>query len=338
MNVVKGETENMDNIVQLSVVIPVLNRTDDLAKLYAGYEKALDELDLSYETIFVVDGGGDSAFEGLKTIALANDKVSVVRLAKNFGESVVLSTGFDQARGDLILTLPAYHQIEPESIVNLVAALDGSDLVIGRRWPRAGGSFEKFRRKSFHFLLNMLSGEQYNDLGCGVRLFKSKIAVDIQLYGDQHRFFPVLANRQGFRVKEVDVKQSSKDNFRGRYRIREYLHRLLDIVTVFFLVRFTKKPLRFFGMVGSIASALGALVVVTLVLQRLFFDVALADRPALMLGSLLLVLGVQIFALGLVGELIIFTHAGSMKEYAIAEIFSADGEDCDTKAGDSEKE
>jgi hypothetical protein len=193
-------------------------------------------------------------------------------------------------------------------------------------WPRAGGTFESIRRKTFHFLLKFLSGEQYNDLGCGVRLFKREISKEIQLYGDQHRFFPVLANRQGFRVSEVDVKQSPKDDFRGRYRLREYLHRLLDIVTVFFLVRFTKKPLRFFGMVGSVASAFGALVVLVLVIQRLFFDVALADRPALLLGSLLLVLGVQIFALGLVGELIIFTHAGHMKEYTIGEIYSKAGD------------
>jgi len=326
----------MNKTVQLSVVIPVLKRTDDLAELYAGYEGALEAIGLSYETIFVVDGGGENAFSELKQIAAANDKVSIVRLAKFFGESVVLSAGFDQARGDLILTLPAYNQVEPESIVNLVETLDACDLAIGRRWPRAGGAFEAMRRKSFHFLLKLLSGEQYNDLGCGVRLFKRKITDEIQLYGDQHRFFPVLANRQGFKVQEVDVKQSPKDEFRGRYRLREYLHRLLDIVTVFFLVRFTKKPLRFFGMVGSLASALGAVVVLTLVIQRMLFGMALADRPALLLGSLLLVLGVQIFALGLIGELIIFTHAGSMKEYTVAEIFSVEHSSGSGSGGDGD--
>jgi len=174
-------------------------------------------------------------------------------------------------------------------------------------------------------LLKVLSGEDFNDLGCGVRLFRKQVVKEVHLYGDQHRFFPVLAGRYGFRVKEVDVAQSPKDHFRGRYRLREYLHRLLDIATVFFLVRFTKKPLRFFGMIGSAVVAVGGAVVLILVVQRLFFDIGLADRPALLLGSLMLVLGVQIFALGLIGELIIFTHAGSIKEYTIRTIVSKSG-------------
>ena len=307
----------MKNDVQLSVVIPVLQRTDELKGLYTGYDNALKDLDLNYEVTFVVDGGGSDALKELRALKDEGHEFSIISLAKNFGESTTLLAGFDHAKGELILTLPAYHQVEPASLVHLVRKMDDCDLAIGRRWPRAGGRFETFRRRAFHSLLKWLSGEQYHDLGCGVRLFKRQLVDEIHLYGDQHRFFPVLASRQGFKVAEVDVKQSVQDNFRGRYRLREYLHRVLDIVTVFFLVRFTKKPLRFFGMIGSIVSALGALVVLTLVVQRLFFDVSLADRPALLLGSLLLVLGVQVFALGLIGELIIFTHAGHMKEYTV---------------------
>lgn len=317
----------MKNNVDLSVVIPVLQRTDELGELYAGYVDALKGLNLSYEVIFVVDGGGNDSFDALSALRASGNDFSIISLAKHFGESTTLLAGFDHAKGGLILTLPAYHQIEPASLEKLVAKMDDCDMAIGRRWPRAGGAFERMRRRTFHFLLKWLSGEQYHDLGCGVRLFKRQLIDEIHLYGDQHRFFPVLASRQGFKVAEVDVTQSPKDNYRGRYRLREYLHRLLDIVTVFFLVRFTKKPLRFFGMIGSTVSALGTLVVLTLVVQRLFFGVSLADRPALLLGSLLLVLGVQVFALGLVGELIIFTHAGNMKEYTIAEIVnSAEGD------------
>ncbi len=311
----------MPSEIQLSAVIPVLQRTSDFLGLYEGYERALHALRRTYEIIFVVDGGNRRSCEAIARATGDSDKVKIVLLAKHFGESTALSAGFDVARGDLLLTLPAYHQIEPDSLANLVDALPGYDMVIARRWPRAGGMFERIRRRSFHFLLKLLSGEQYQDLGCGVRLFKRQLVEEIHLYGDQHRFFPVLASRQGFKVREVDVKQSPLDIYEGRYRLREYLHRLLDIVTIFFLVRFTKKPLRFFGMIGSIVSAFGAIVVFTLVIQRLFFDIALADRPALLLGSLLLVLGVQVFALGLIGELIIFTHAGSLKEYAVAEIF-----------------
>lgn len=309
----------------ISVIIPVLSRVDDLEELLDGYESGLADVGMSYEILFVVDGGQDEHFDTLCALQQRGRKISVLRLSRYFGEATALSAGFDHARGNLILTLPAYHQVDPSSLAGLISARADSDVVIARRWPRAGGRFETLRRRVFHFMLRLLSGEQYNDLGCSVRLFGRQVADEIHLYGDQHRFFPVLASRHGFRVVEVDVRQSPKDEFRGRYRLREYLHRLLDIVTVFFLVRFTKKPLRFFGMVGSAVSAAGALIVATLVVQRLFFDVGLADRPALLLGSLLLVLGVQVFALGMIGELIIFTHAGSLKEYAVAEIVSSDG-------------
>lgn len=313
----------MNKATKLSVIVPVLSRVDDLRELVPGYQTALASLGLDHELIFVVDGGNDDAYAVLSAMQQETGGFTIVRMARYFGESTILTAGFEQASGDLILTLPAYFQVEPGSLHRLFDALDNADFVVARRWPRAGGAFETLRRRTFHFLLRVLSGERYNDLGCAVRLFRRQVVDEVHLYGDQHRFFPVLASRQGFRVAEVDVEQSTKDRFRGRYRLREYLHRLLDIVTVFFLVRFTKKPLRFFGMVGSVVFAVGALIVLTLVIQRLFFDVALADRPALLLGSLLLVLGVQVFALGLVGELIIFTHAGGIKEYTIREVIAS---------------
>jgi glycosyltransferase involved in cell wall biosynthesis len=311
----------MSSTPQLSVVIPVVNRVDDVAELFAGYERALEQLGCTYEVLFVVDGMAQAAVAPLKALQqAAKSTFSIIRLAKHFDEATALSVGLNQARGEWILTLPAYHQVDPESFKVLFESVGDRDMLVVRRWPRIGGSVEGWRRRAFHSLIRTLTGEAYSDLGCNVRLFKRQVATEIALYGDQHRFLPILANRQGFTVDEVDLPQSEKDRFRGRYRLRDYLHRLLDIVTLFFLVRFTKKPLRFFGMVGSAVSVFGGLVVFVVVLQRLFFAMPLADRPALLLGSLLLVLGVQVFALGLIGELIIFTHAGSLKEYKIAEI------------------
>jgi glycosyltransferase involved in cell wall biosynthesis len=310
----------MSNPPQLSVVIPVVTRIDDLAELFSGYERALEQLGCTYEVLFVLDGSAQAAVAPLKALQESGKSMSIIRLAKHFGEATALSVGLNQTRGELILTLPAYHQVEPDSLRTLFAALGDSDMLVVRRWPRAGGGVGSWRRRAFHSLIRSLTGESYSDLGCNVRLFKRQVATEIALYGDQHRFLPILANGQGFTVKEVDLPQSPKDRFLGRYRLRDYLHRLLDIVTLFFLVRFTKKPLRFFGMVGSAASVFGGLVVLVVVIQRLFFGMALADRPALLLGSLFLVLGVQVFALGLIGELIIFTHAGNLKEYKIAEI------------------
>lgn len=312
----------MSNSVEVSAVIPVIDRVDDLAELCSAYEAVLVGTGRSYEIILVLDGGAASFAEVARQICEESPKTRIVQLSKYFGEATTLSAGFDNAQGDLMLTLPAYYQVDPAEIAKLFEAIDSADIVLARRWPRAGSGFERLRRSAFHFLLRILSGEKYTDLGCGVRLFKRQVSDEVNLYGDLHRFLPVLANQQGFAAREVDLRQSEKDSFRGRYRLREYLHRVLDIFTVFFLVRFTKKPLRFFGMIGGISVGVGGIVVLVTVIQRLFFDIGLADRPALLLGSLLLVLGVQTIALGLIGELIIFTHAGSLKEYKVAEIIN----------------
>jgi len=157
-------------------------------------------------------------------------------------------------------------------------------------------------------------------MGCGVRLFSKKVAQEVTIYGDQHRFLPLLVSQKGFRVAEVELPQSQSDMHKRLYTPGVYLRRLLDILTVFFLVKFTKKPLRFFGLIGSIIFILGLLFLAYVVFERLFFDLPLADRPALLLSSLLVVLGVQVFVLGLIGELVIFTHATELDEYEIEEI------------------
>jgi hypothetical protein len=227
--------------------------------------------------------------------------------------------GFQRASGRVIVTAPAYHQIQGAELGKLVRALDKSDVAIGRRWPRVGSRFEVIRRDAFHRLI-ATGGQRFNDLGCGARAMKRRVLDEISLYGDQHRFLPVLANRQGFRIVEVDVAQSPLDRNEAGYPPKEYLHRVLDIFTVFFLVRFTKKPLRFFGMVGATTFVIGAALVAYLAIDRLVFQHPLADRPALLLSSLLVVLGMQLFALGLLGELIIFTHARDIKDYQVDEV------------------
>ncbi len=186
----------------------------------------------------------------LRSLLEAGQRFTVISLTRPFGEATALMAGFEHASGQIIVTLPAYHQIEAADVGKLVAALDSSDLAIGRRWPRAGGTLERLRRSVFHGLLAWVTRLQYHDLGCGARAFHRRVLEEIQLYGDQHRFLPVLADRQGFRVREVELRQSPKDRFEGVYQPREYTRGFLDIFTVFFLVRFTKKPLRFFGMVG----------------------------------------------------------------------------------------
>ena len=193
-------------------------------------------------------------------------------------------------------------------------------MVVAHRQQRAGGVVERLRRSAYHGLAGFMTGLKLRDLGCGARAMRRCVLEEISLYGDQHRLLPALADRQGFHVSEVDVPQSPLDRFTGHYRARDYLHRLLDIFTVFFLVRFTKKPLRFFGMLGAVTVAIGSLLLLYLAVDRLGFGHGIADRPLLLLSSLLVVLGTQIFAMGLLGELMIFTHARGMKDYQIERI------------------
>jgi glycosyltransferase involved in cell wall biosynthesis len=301
--------------------MPVGSRVDDLPTLIDEYAEALNGADISFELIVVLDGTKDAVLEQLRNLRADRNWLKVIQFSREFGESAALMAGFSEARGDVLLTLPAYWQVQPSEISVLIeSAADEDDMLIVVRRQRVGSAFERIRRRLFHGILRGITGHSYRDLGCGVRLLKRAVAEEISLYGDQHRFLPVLAERRGFNVREVELAQSPNDQFRGRYRLREYLHRILDIMTVFFLVRFTKKPLRFFGSIGFLTAGFGAIVVLLLVTQRLFYDMSLADRPALLLGSLLVVLGVQLFALGLLGELIIFSHAADSKEYAIRSI------------------
>lgn len=304
----------------ISAIIPVGGRHDDLDALYREYRSALAALGRRTEFIFVFDGPQPKATEQIEKLLRSGERLTVIEMTRQFGEATALMAGFQRATAHIIVTLPAYYQIEASEIGKLVRALDSADMAIGHRWPRAGGVLERARRSVFHGVLGRVTGQRYRDLGCSARAFDRRVLEEISLYGDQHRFLPVLANRQGFRVKEVDVRQSPRDRFTGTYKPRDYMRRSLDIFSVFFLVRFTKRPLRFFGMIGAITFGLGALITAWLVIDRLFLGHALGSRPALLLSSLLVVLGLQVFALGLLGELIIFTHAREMKDYKVDRI------------------
>ena len=306
--------------VPLSVIMPVGNRhAADIAALYAEYKAGLAALDLPYEFIVVLDGPRPEVAASLQRLLERGENLIVISLTKRFGEATALMAGFQRASGRIIITAPAYHQVQGIEVGKLVRALDKADVAIGRRWPRVGSRFEIMRRDVFHKLI-ATGGQKFKDLGCGARAMKRRVLEEISLYGDQHRFLPVLASRQGFRIVEVDLAQSPLDRYDRGYPAKEYAHRVLDIFTVFFLVRFTKKPLRFFGMVGASTFVIGALLVAYLAIDRLVFQHALADRPALLLSSLLVVLGMQLFAIGLLGELIIFTHARDIKDYQIDEV------------------
>ena len=305
----------------LSVIIPITERYDPITELFHEYKRGVEATGLDYEIFYVIDSGNPDALGELTHIQ-KTEELTIITLAKWFGESIALNAAYGEATGDIFLTLPAYKQVEAGEIPKLIKAIDKCDMVIARRWPRRDSIFNKLQSGVFNFMLRSFSDLRIHDAGCSLRVFRRQVMEEVPLYGDLHRFFPIMAYRHGFKTVEVDVEQSKSEVFQRIYAPGIYLRRLLDLLTVFFLIKFTKKPLRFFGLVGSSIFGLGLLTTIWLVSERLFFHVALADRPALVLSSLLIVLGIQIIAIGLIGEIIIFTHAKDLKEYRIDRIIN----------------
>lgn len=305
----------------LSVVIPITDaRYDDVEEVFYAYKSGVEAASPVYEFVYVLDGKYPHIFEKLMALREKGEKIKIVKFAQWFGESQALSTGFENSSGETILCLPAYHQVGPEAIPAVIAKLEHSDMVIAKREPRTDSLLKRIQSRIFNGLLGWVMNSPFRDVGCNVRAIKRRVVDEVQIYGDLHRFLPLLAFRQGFKVVELPVKASAKSSAPVFYGPGIYVRRLLDLLSVFFMVKFTKKPLRFFGLVGTSLFAMGALFMAVLFVQRVFLHQALADRPVVLIPAILLSLGVQLFTIGLIGEIIIFTHAKDLKEYNIEEI------------------
>ncbi|MHC4270365.1 MAG: glycosyltransferase [Planctomycetota bacterium] len=311
--------------MDISIIVPVVERYDDLRKLYSEFSSTFDNLVISYEFIFVVDEQFCDAFQDLKNMKSDNSSIKIIKFAKNYGESVALTAGLDKAQGDYIFTLASYFQVGPEAI-NLIwnELKNGYDLVLTRRYPRIDSLLNRFQASIFHWLLRKITSMRFHDISCGLKGMKREVLEEINLYGDLHRFIPILADKYGFKIKEINSKQRKEDSAIRLLRTGSYLRRLLDVLTVFYITKFTMKPLRFFGLIGLMLFGTGGIVSGYLALYRLLGFGGIADRPLLLLGVILMVLGVQTLSIGLVGEIIIFTHAREMKEYKISEYLSCD--------------
>lgn len=324
-DVLDGESNELDQetgsrkSVELSVVIPISERYDDLKSLHQRYARELTASGHSFEFIFVLDGPNHDALRVLKELKAEYSEVRLVTLNRWVGEATALSVGFEKAEGRIIITVSSYIQVEPQEIHKMLKLIEGQevDLVISWRHPRIDSLFNRLQSWTFHYFIRILTGVKFHDISCGLRVMKREVAEQVHVYGDLHRFFPLLVYRSGFRIEEVPVKQSSLDTKRRIHQPGVYLRRLLDILTLFFLFKFTKKPLRFFGLVGSGLFGSGGIIIAYLGLYRVLGMGAIAGRPLLILGILFLVLGVQLFSIGLLGELIIFTHARKMKDYRV---------------------
>ena len=314
-NKLRGEPE-------VSVVIPIVERVGDLRQLHNEFAAELERLGKAYEFIFVVDDSQRACLPVLRELqSVAESDMAIIVMGGAFGESAALTLGLERARGETVLTLASYFQVDPRGLAGAFEALDaGADLVAGRRHPRIDSFFNRVQSRLFHSFVGRLTGTRFNDISCGFKLMKRRVPQELNLYGGLHRFIPLLALSRGFTVREVPLPQRNEDRGTRYYGTGVYLGRLLDILTVFFLTKFTRTPLRFFGLLGTALFGLGFVLDLIAVIQRAIQEQGIADRPILLLGVLLMVLGVQTLSLGLVGEIIIFTHARNVREYQVAEI------------------
>jgi glycosyltransferase involved in cell wall biosynthesis len=302
----------------LSVVVPVVERADDLLNVYRTFAQALDRRGQAYEFLFVFDGRFTPPPE---LMALRQDQhpVRILRFAREFGETAALRLGIERSRGGLILTLPAYFQVQPEGVGQLLDAVDrGADMAVANRSPRLDSWLNRMQSRAFHSIIGGISQQRFHDMACGVRAMTRSVAEALPLYGDLHRFIPALALREGYRVEEVPLAQHPSDARTRVYSPGVYFRRLLDIAAFFFLAKFTEKPLRFFGLVGSMFLAAGSLISVVLFIQRVEGQ-GIANRPILLLAVLLVALGVQLIGLGLVGEIIVHLRAPHRRAYRVRE-------------------
>ena len=302
----------------VSVVVPVVERADDVTELYGSFAAELDARGEEYEFVFVFDGGFTPPAE-LVTLSQQRDTLRLLRFARTFGETAALRLGIERSRGDVILTLPAYFQVTPAGVGTLLAALtDEADLVVANRSPRIDSWLNRLQSVAFNRMIAGVTDRRFHDIACGVRVMRRTVAEGLPLYGDLHRFIPALALREGYRVTEVAVPQHPGNARTRLYGPGVYARRLLDIAAFFFLAKFTEKPLRFFGLVGSGFFAAGAITSVVLVVARLQGQ-GIANRPLLLLAVLLLALGVQLLGLGLVGEIIVHLRAPHRRAYRVRE-------------------
>ncbi len=310
----------------ISVVIPVHNEERSVALLLDELESALEPLDEPWEAIFVDDGSTDGTFSALTRLHAAHERVHVVRLRRNFGKATALQAGFGQARGEQVVTIDGDLQDDPAEIPRLLAKLEeGFDLVSGWKTRRRDPWTRRTLSRLFNRVTGHISGLRLHDLNCGLKAYRVEVVRGLRIYGELHRFLPVLAHYRGFRVGELPVNHRPREHGRSRYGIERYLRGFLDLLTVSFIGRYRHRPLHLFGGFGLVLGLLGTAILVYLTALKLA-GAAIGHRPLLVLGVLLVVVGMQFFSLGLLSEMVTSQHeerAGARdRELEIEEILS----------------
>jgi glycosyltransferase involved in cell wall biosynthesis len=294
---------------ELTILIPLFDEEGSLPELYEIVTSVLTNFKRSYEIIFIDDGSTDGSFKILESLFQKDDCVRVFQFRKNYGKSAALSCGFENARGKYVITMDADLQDDPEEIPALVEKIEeGFDLISGWKKKRYDPFIKRNTSKFYNLVTSFLSGIRLHDFNCGIKAYRNDVVKNIQIYGQLHRFIPVLSYWQGFKVGEKVVKHHPRKYGRTKFGISRFTAGLFDLFTVLFLHKFRKRPLHLFGSLGLLSFVTGLVINLILAYQRIFADKFLSNRPLLFLAVMLVIVGIQFISIGLLGEMITETQ------------------------------
>jgi len=302
--------------LDLSLVVPIYNEEENIPLLYAEIKEVLDETSFSYELICVDDGSSDRSVAVLEQLNREDDRIVVIELRRNFGQTAAMSAGFDHARGDIIITMDGDLQNDPHDIPAMVEKLnDGYDVVTGWRHDRKDPFISrKLPSMLANKLISWITGVGLHDYGCTLKAFRHEVTENIRLYGEMHRFIPAIASGMGISFTEVKVNHRARRFGTSKYGISRTIRVILDLLTVKFMLSYATRPLHVFGTVGVASSFIGSSIIVVMLFQRQFFDIPMGDRPLLMLAVLMIFMGIQFITSGLLAELIVRTYHESQQK------------------------
>jgi glycosyltransferase involved in cell wall biosynthesis len=292
----------------ISVVIPVRDEEASVGPLVDELAEVLDDVDPSWEAVFVDDGSTDGTFAALARLHEERPNIRTVRLRRNFGKAAALQAGFAQAAGDIVVTMDGDGQDDPAEIPRLLAKLDeGFDLVSGWKTRRRDPLSRRLPSKLFNGVTGRVSGLRLHDMNCGLKAYRAEVVRGLRIYGELHRYIPVLAHYRGYRVAELPVNHRPREHGRSRYGMERYVRGFLDLLTVKFMGRYSHRPLHLFGGLGLVLTLIGMVVLAYLTVLKIMGE-GIGHRPLLTLGVLFVVVGMQFLSLGLLSELITSHH------------------------------
>jgi glycosyltransferase involved in cell wall biosynthesis len=290
--------------LDLSIIIPLLNEKESINDLYQLILTVIEKLSLTYEICFIDDGSTDGSLERLKSLRQNDKNIKIISFRKNHGKSAALSEGFKLARGAIIITMDADLQDDPREIPNLIKKIHtGYDMVSGWKKKRNDPLSKTIPSKFFNRTTSLLTGIKIHDFNCGLKAYRRDVVKEIPVYGELHRYLPVLAHWMGYRVGEIVVEHHPRRFGKTKYGFKRFFDGFFDLLTVLFLTRYRQKPMHLFGLMGLVTFFLGAGILIYLTILW-FSGHGIGNRPLLFLGILLVIVGMQSFSLGLIGEMI----------------------------------